>query len=241
MHRHLRKDRHVRAHAFDDRRRDAPQERRALSRRGRPRRGQSRGPGAPPRLVARFRPRPLHRHRALPPPDHLARVRREGQSLRQPAALARHRQGRQGRHPALQLPRVAAHLLRYPQDGRRCRAAQLPLHRRRDPILPHEGRGRRPHLRSRVHEPRGGSSRGHLAQPPAVLRGWRLPRLRRGLLRALVQLPEQRSAHPHHARRRRRHLLLQRHHGFPQGHPAPAHVARAGCRDGGASPRDRPR
>ena len=43
------------------------------------------------------------------------------QPLRQPAAEPGHRQGRQSRHPAHELPGMAAHLLRHPQDRARWR------------------------------------------------------------------------------------------------------------------------
>ena len=87
------------------------------------------------------------------------------QPLRQPAPEPGHRQGRQGRHPAHELPGVAAHLLRHPQDRGGRGADELPLHRRGDRVLPQALRGRRPGLRPRVHRPGGGHRR-----PDA--RGW---------------------------------------------------------------------
>ena len=71
---------------------------------------------------------------------------------------------------------MAAHLLRHPQDRRGGHTDELPLHRRRDRVLPQAGRGERSGLRARVHRPRGGHRRPHPRGRSAVLRQRHLSR-----------------------------------------------------------------
>ena len=114
---------HARQGGQLDHRRHAASQRGRISHRDRPRRGQPRGAREPPRHVARVRPGRKYGGRAVPPRDDLAGVRRAGQPLCEPAAVARRAQGRQGGPSPLQLHRVAAAVLWHPQDRRRRGAA----------------------------------------------------------------------------------------------------------------------
>ena len=164
-------------------------------------------------------------------------VRREGEPLRELPPLARTQEGRQGRYPSDELPGVAAHLLRRAAYGMSRRAAQLPLHGRRDQVLPGARRRGRARVRPGVHRPRGADRRPRAAREAAPLRGRRLPHLRgelpqpRGLL---LVAPARRRAH---GRRRGGDLLQLRHDGLPEGDRAPAPLPHALVQGGAEPPR----
>ena len=63
-------------------------------------------------------------------------VQRKGEQVRELPPLAWHEARGQGRDSAHELPGVASDLLWRPEGGLYGRAAELPLHGRRDKVLP---------------------------------------------------------------------------------------------------------
>ena len=203
------------------------------------RRNQPAGAREPPYHVAGVLPHRVQPRGELPQRNHVGRVRGEGEPLRELPPLARLQEGRQGRHPPDEQPRVAAHLLRRAARWVPCRSAQLPLHGGRDQVLPRAGRRRRARVRPRVRGPRGADRGPHPARAHAPLRGRRLPHVRRTLPEPRGVLLEPHAGDPAHGRRRRGDLLLEWHDRLPEGHGAPAPLPHAFLQGGADTARRR--
>ena len=198
----------------------AGEKREGIRRRGRAGGNQPGCPGDPPRDVEGIRAdrdRLVHR---VSPGDHMERVRRKGEPLREPADEPRHPARPQGRDPADELSGVAAGLLRHPQDRRAGGSAELPLFGRGDSLLLRSGRRGRAAVRPGVHRPRGGSRRSDAEGQAAVLHRRQLSDVR-GELPPPGGQPVQRRAQGGIDRSGRRgDLLLVRHDRVPQGDSA---------------------
>ena len=209
-----------------DHRRDPGAQRRVVPRRHRARRDQPAGAGGAADDVEGVRAHRELAHRGVPHRDVVAHVQREGEPLREPPAEPWLPEGRQGGDPPDELPGVAARLLRHPQGGLHGRAAQLPLHRRRDQVLPDARRREGARVRAGVHRARRADHRRDPARAGAVLRGGRLPHLRRLLQDAPLLLRGQGTDRAADFGGRGGDLLLLRHDRLPQGHRPPAPLPR---------------